>query len=60
MKILLRAHNAMGAVADYEVDVDTQQEVYDLVYRLMGHSGIVSVKVHPNYTDKVHGMPRTI
>jgi len=60
MKILLRAHNAMGAVADYEVDVDTQQEVYDLVYRLMGHSGIVSVKVHPDYTDKVHGMPRTI
>ena len=60
MKILLRAHNAMGAVADYEVDVDTQQEVYDLVYRLMGHSGIVSVKVHPDYTDKVHGMPSTI
>lgn len=60
MKILLTAKNAMGAVADYEVDVDTQQEVYDLVYRLMGHSGIVSVKVHPDYTDKVHGMPRTI
>jgi len=60
MKILLRARNAMGAVADYEVYVDTQQEVHDLVYRLMGRPGIVSVKVHPEYVDKVHGLPRTI
>ena len=60
MKILLTAKNAMGDVADYEVEADTQQEVYGLVYRLIGRPGIVSVNVHPDYTDKVHGMPRTI
>jgi hypothetical protein len=60
MKILLTAKNAMGAVADYEVEAETQQEVYGLVYKLMGRPGIVSVKVHPEYVDKVHGLPRTI
>ncbi len=50
----------MGAVADYEVEAETQQEVYGLVYKLMGRPGIVSVKVHPEYVDKVHRLPRTI
>jgi hypothetical protein len=59
MKILLVAKNAMGDVADYEVDADTQQEVYGLVYLLIGRPGIVSVKVHPDYIDKVHGLPRS-
>jgi hypothetical protein len=60
VKILLTARNAMGAVADYEVEAETQQEVYGLVYKLMGRPGIVSVKVHPEYVDKVHRLPRTI
>jgi len=59
MKVLLSARNAMGDVADYEVEADTQGEVVRLSYLLMGRPGIISVKVHPDYIDKVHGLPRS-
>ena len=49
----------MGDVADYEVEADTQGEVVRISYLLMGRPGIISVKVHPDHIDKVHGLPRS-
>lgn len=60
MKILLSARNAMGDVAEYEIEADTQKDVLHAVQLLYARTGIVRVKVHPDYVDKVHGMPRTM
>jgi hypothetical protein len=59
MRILLTAKNAMGDVADYEVHVDSQEDIYRATYRLLGLPGIVSAKVHPEYVELAHSLPRT-
>lgn len=49
----------MGDVADYEVHVDSQEDIYRATYRLLGLPGIVSAKVHPEYVELAHSLPRT-
>jgi hypothetical protein len=57
MKILLTAKNAMGDVADYEIHVDSQEDIFKATYRLLGLPGITSAKVHQDYVEVVHSLP---
>ena len=60
MKILLTAKNAMGDVADYEIDVASKEEIVAAVHKLYGHPGIVRVKVHPDYVELGHSLPAKV
>ena len=48
MKVLLSARNAMGVAADYEVDIDSVDEIPNKLYLLMGRPGIVAAWVSDN------------
>lgn len=48
MKVLLSAKNAMGDVADYEVDVDSATDLQKAIHRLYALPGIVRVTMPDN------------
>lgn len=52
MKILLSAKNAVGDVADYEVDVDSAIALQKAIHRLYALPGIVRVTM-PDSTIKL-------
>lgn len=57
MRILLRAANHDGDVADYEVDVYTKGGVADALYLLLYQSHIRVARVHPDYLALTHELP---
>ena len=57
MKILLVAKNAMGDVADYEIEVEAKKDIVVAINKLYNLPGIVLVKVHPEYVTAAHLLP---
>lgn len=52
MKVLLSARNAVGDVADYEVEVEDANEISYALSMLMSRPGIVAAWVSDNNTGE--------